>query len=136
MNSSGGAEGRTDKSANEKQPLSLEVLPATDLERVAQIPAGGCPRRYCWWWCSSLFRWELAVGEGCTFLGSKKPKGYKYSNEPCCRSDPSSFFDQFEPREPFIEADQIDASKWLVFRDQTTRKHETRAKGAGDSSDG
>ena len=87
-----------------------------DLPRAAELPPDACPRRYCWWWRSSMFEWNLTVSEGCTFLKSEKPPGTTYGNVPCCRSDPSSNIDHFEPNEPYFESDQMDASRWLQFR--------------------
>jgi len=111
----------SEQSANKeakKRQLSLAErgLTEIDLTHAAKIPASGCPRRYCWWWISALFEWNLSPNEGCTLLQAKKPPGYKYGDVPCCRSEPSSSFDHFEPREPFIEADGIDASRWLQYR--------------------
>lgn len=110
-------EGARSEGVNEAQPFD-KLLTQADLVRASEIPAQGCPRRYCWWWISALFEWQLLPSEGCTFLKGKKPQGYKYPNTQCCRSVPSSDFDQFEPREPFIEADKIDPSRWLRYRDE------------------
>jgi hypothetical protein len=87
-----------------------------DLRLAAEIPADACPRRYCWWWTSLGFEWELAPIEGCTFLKTRRPSHWKFANVPCCRSDPSSHVDHFEPRGPHIEEDRIDASRWLKYR--------------------
>lgn len=89
-----------------------------DLERAAALSPGDCPRRYCWWWISLAFEWHLPPAEGCTFLKAKKHPDWKYADIPCCRSDPSSPLDHFEPREPQIEADNMDASGWLSYRDE------------------
>ena len=42
----------------------------------------------------------------------KRPRLGKFANTPCCRADPSSAIDQFEPREPIVMADAMDISKW------------------------
>jgi hypothetical protein len=101
----------------------LEVIDVSrdDLERAAAIPPHGCPRRYCWWWTNLSFEWELTPAEGCTLLKSEKRPSWKYSDMPCCRSDPASHVDHFEPREPHIEADGIDPSGWLSYRSEKNK---------------
>jgi len=96
----------------------LEVIEITpdDLSRAASIPADACPRRYCWWWVSLSFDWQLTASEGCTFLKVKKLPGWQYADLPCCRSDAASPIDHFEPRDPQIEVDGVDASQWLKYR--------------------
>jgi hypothetical protein len=61
-----------------------------DLKRVSELPRDQCPRRYCWWWRSLAFEWDLSPEEGCTFLKSKKPPGYKHPDVPCKRAVLSS----------------------------------------------
>lgn len=96
----------------------LEVVTITeeDLEKAARIPPGDCPRRYCWWWMSLSFEWNLTPREGCTFLKAKHPPRAKYTDTPCCRADSSSAIDHFECREPQIEADGVDPTGWLSYR--------------------
>src|SRR5437868_653546 len=90
---------------NSRSPL--RVLPSVDptpgdLERVAALSRGDCPRRYCWWWISLGFEWQLSAAEGCTFLTARKHPDWRYADIPCCRSDPSAPIDHFEPRGPQI----------------------------------
>lgn len=107
----------------------------SDLEKARGIPANGCPRRYCWWWISLSFEWDLTASEGCTLLKSPKPASFRYGDIPCCRSDSSSSVDHFEAREPHLEKDGIDPSRWIAFRaeknpvnhDPTTGKFGTTA---------
>jgi hypothetical protein len=86
---------------------ALEILipSAEDLERSRSIPRTECPRRYCWWWHSLSFDWDIEVSQGCTFLQSKKPPGWKHPEAPCKRSATESQIDQYEPREPHLEED-------------------------------
>src|SRR3954451_12318573 len=88
-----------------RSPLRLleEIAPTKeDLARTAALPPSECPRRYCWWWASLAFEWELTPKEGCTFLTARKHPDWKYTDIPCCRSDPSSPLDHFEPRGIYI----------------------------------
>ncbi len=76
-----------------------------DLARARALPQGACPRRYCWWWHSLSFDWDMAVRDGCTFMTSEKPPGYPVPDCPCKRVDKSSNIDHFEPREPHLIED-------------------------------
>src|SRR5262249_17757117 len=113
---------RANEPGNEgkRKRLSLSLaergLTDADLAQAAKMSSDCCPRRYCWWWGSALFEWDRSPSDMCTFLHSPKPTGYQPSDVPCCRSDATSLFDHFEPREPFLEADEIDGSKWLMYR--------------------
>src|SRR5262245_24412266 len=102
MNNSNLDQGGENQSNRNHLSLDERGVTETDLALAAQIPASGCPRRYCWWWVSALFEWNLSPSEGCTLLQAKKPPRFKYGNIPCCRSELSSPIDHFEPREPFI----------------------------------
>jgi hypothetical protein len=93
-----------------------------DIELAMRLPDDACPRRYCWWWTSLSFEWHLTPTEGCTFLTSKqRPPRIKYSDVPCCRCDPGSSVDHFEPREPDLEEDGIDPARWLEYRAEKWR---------------
>jgi hypothetical protein len=83
-----------------------------DLARAASIPAQECPRRYCWWWRSLSFDWELTPSEGCTFSTSPKPPGMTNADVSCRRCDSSSAVDHYEPREPHILKDGFAVPRW------------------------
>ena len=80
---------------------------ADDIARARSLPDGACPRRYCWWWHTLSFDWEIPVAEGCTFLTSEKPPGWPNASAPCKRSEPDSSADHFEPREPHLIEDGV-----------------------------
>src|SRR5262249_20861180 len=109
--------------ARRTRPRIIQEVASTesDIRKANVIPAGGCPRRYCWWWTSLSFEWNLTPQEGCTFLECPKPPGFRFSDIPCCRSEPSSRIDHFEPREPHIRRDGIDPSRWLQTREEKNR---------------
>lgn len=85
------------------------------------MPDDACPRRYCWWWVSLGFEWAIAPHQGCTFLNAAKPPEFRFSDIPCCRSEPSFRIDHFEPREPHLQNDGVDPSRWLRVRDAKAR---------------
>jgi hypothetical protein len=71
------------------------------------------PRRYCWWWQSLAFDWDTPIAAGCRLRESAKPPEFRLPEVPCCRLDPASGVDQYEPREPHLEEDGF-------FRDRFT----------------
>lgn len=115
MNSTnqGGAEERLPRLG---RILEIAQPSAEDLRRASLVSADECPRRYCWWWRSLSFDWDLPASEGCTWIRTNKPEHWRYADVPCRRCDSSSNIDHFEPREPHIEADGIDASAWHTAR--------------------
>jgi hypothetical protein len=56
-------------------------------------------------------------------LDNKKPAHWKFTDTPCCRCDADSSIDQFEPRGAIIEADRIDASNWLRYRQENHEQY-------------
>jgi hypothetical protein len=99
--------------ARTKGRLFLSVTPSPDdLVRAANIPVDQCPRRYCWWWRSLSFDWDVTPMEGCTFLTSPKPRNMTNADVPCRRYDSSSMVDQYEPREPHLLEDGFAGPRW------------------------
>ncbi len=84
-----------------------------EIERAQALPAGACPRRYCWWWRSLEFEWHIEPAVGCTFLASPKPPGWPMPERPCRRADSSSSADHFEPREPHMIEDGV-LPRWFL----------------------
>jgi hypothetical protein len=118
MSNSTFEEGQNNESTSGGRFLVEVVSTEPDIEKAKTIPPGGCPRRYCWWWVSLSFEWQLTPPEGCTLLSAKKPANFRYADVACCRSDPSSPIDHFEPREPHLERDNMDPALWLRFREE------------------
>jgi hypothetical protein len=86
---------------------------AADVARAAELPVlTACPRRYCWWWQSLGFDWDTPVATGCRLSESPKPPGFRFAEVPCCRLDPASGVDHYEPREPHLEADGFDRHRF------------------------
>jgi hypothetical protein len=96
-----------------KGRLLVAVMPSSDdLVRAASIPVDQCPRRYCWWWRSLSFDWDVTPLEGCAFLTSPKPRNMANTDVSCRRCDPSSTVDQYEPREPHLLEDGFAVPRW------------------------
>ncbi|MEO0631648.1 MAG: hypothetical protein AAFY46_13125, partial [Planctomycetota bacterium] len=55
--------------ATQGTPRDFNVYDSShnDKERAANLPLDACPRRYCWWWQSLGFDWDMPPREGCTF---------------------------------------------------------------------
>jgi len=105
--------GQTTPTRRSRGRLFLAVTPSPeDLKRAANIPAGQCPRRYCWWWRSLAFDWGLTPLQGCTFLSCEKPPNFKNADVPCRRCDSSSAVDHYEPREPHLLEDGFAVPQW------------------------
>lgn len=90
---------------------------SVDIERAKLLPASACPRRYCWWWRSLQFEWDIAPIAGCTFSDSGKPADWSEGDEPCVRSHPTSKSDHFEPREPHMIEDGLLPAWFLRLND-------------------
>jgi hypothetical protein len=80
--------------------------PPEDIERAAQLPLTDCPRRYCWWWRSLSFDWDLSLEQGCRRHESEG------GGTPCCRRDPTSTVDHYEPREPHLMEDGFEVDRF------------------------
>lgn len=87
-----------------------------DVRRAKTLPPSTCPRRYCWWWRSLAFEWDISPAEGCTFLTSEKPPNWHNPGRPCKRADPESSTDHFLPRESNLIEDGL-LPEWFVRMD-------------------
>ena len=83
-----------------------------DLDCARRLPLG-VPKRYCWWWKTLSFDWELSVAAGCDYLARPKPSHWKNIEVPCCRMEAASGADHYEPREPHLEADRFERYRFL-----------------------
>jgi hypothetical protein len=97
--------------------FSIHKPTPEDLARAATIAPSECPRRYCWWWQTLAFDWNLPPAAGCTFSTAKKPHGWQHADATCKRADPTSPHDQFEPREPHLMEDGFSPTR---FQQQAT----------------
>lgn len=93
--------------------FSPHPVSAEDRVRVDSLGRADCPRRYCWWWHSLTFDWDVPVSEGCTFLAAKKHPDWRNAHTPCCRADEESRVDHFEPRDSTLAEDAVSANRFL-----------------------
>lgn len=70
-----------------------------DIKRARKLQRCECPRRYCWWWSTATFDWDVATKDGCdiTFDHPDLTK--------CSRAVPEATTDLFEAMEENLEAD-------------------------------
>ncbi len=94
------------------------VVPSSEeISRARSLPADACPRRYCWWWRTLSFEWELTPAEGCAVTTAAKPKSWRGPERPVCRRcDPAAAVDWYEPRSGEIAVDGIaeTAERWMA----------------------
>jgi hypothetical protein len=87
-----------------------------DVARASNLRPDECPRRYCWWWRSLSFEWDISLSEGCVYDARKHPRfldpSWTDRDAPCCRRDPTSSVDRFESRDPHLEEDGFNAKRW------------------------
>lgn len=105
----------------ESDYFRLEGITDEDLLKVKEMGRSECPRRYCWWWHTISFDWELKPEHGCTWSESAKSENWPHKDEQCIRCDKSSKVDLFESRGPHIAADGVDPSKWFEHQQQVNK---------------
>jgi hypothetical protein len=97
-----------------RRALPLFAAPPADVEEARErLTREQCPRRYCWYWHSLSFDWEMKPEDGCgvanEFIGNAMLKRQGADVGPwrqCCRAtgNPQQA-DYYEPREPHLKAD-------------------------------
>jgi hypothetical protein len=95
-----------------------QIRSPEDIARALAISLNQCPRRYCWWWRSLAFKWDIDVYQGCTFVsdrdrGKVDPK-WPMQAWPCRRADPASPADHYEPRDSALIEDGIETQRWVA----------------------
>jgi hypothetical protein len=108
-----------------------------------KLTRGQCPRRYCWYWHSLSFDWELKPEDGCEVANEHpcdsllKDQGAEVSRwRQCCRaSDNPQHPDYYEPREPHLEADGWPANYFTVVGKTVRRRRFERRKRGGRKSE-
>lgn len=105
----------------EPHPQRNYMLKPNDKVKLTQISPKDCPRKYCWWWRTLAFDWEISAAEGCTFLEAARkgalPNYAVRPDLPCCRADSSSEVDHYDPQDPYILEDGVD-DRWLNAFDE------------------
>src|SRR5262249_19839301 len=96
--------------------LYLAVVPTpAQLEEARQrLTREKCPRRYCWYWHTLAFDWEVSPEQGCEVaerhihrLVLERRQGRPVAPwQHCCRASGNPHHpDYYEPREPHLAAD-------------------------------
>lgn len=89
------------------------ALPEEVQEARQKLKRNLCPRRYCWYWHSLSFDWQLKPEEGCRVADEHPshalptPSGAAVAPwRQCCRASGNAHHpDFYEPREPHLKAD-------------------------------
>jgi hypothetical protein len=107
-----GSDFSNDNSVSDVRMHRPYTISKDDLDKVRSFDTSTCPRRYCWWWTSLKFEWNLSAAEGCTFMDAEKPEGWNNADCECRRTGADSNVDQYEPRDAQILEDKVDSSLW------------------------
>jgi hypothetical protein len=96
--------------------IFLSVVPSpTELKLARErLTRESCPRRYCWYWHTLAFNWEINPDQGCEvaerhihrlILEQKEGKSLPPWQQ-CCRATGNPrHADYYEPREPYLKSD-------------------------------
>jgi hypothetical protein len=124
---------------NERQALRLFAAPPAEVEEARKrLTREQCPRRYCWYWHSLSFDWDLKHEEGCGVANGHicdallMQRGAEVGPwRQCCRASGNPEHpDYYEPREPHLEADgwSVDFFQ-IVGKAARRRRFERRQRG-------
>jgi hypothetical protein len=129
-----------------KVHLSDSPSPAELEQARERLTRGCCPRRYCWYWHTLAFDWDLNPEQGCEVAqrhihrlllerAQGRPVGLW---QQCCRATGNSQHrDYYEPREPHLKADGWPEDFFLVVgkvarRRQFERRRHGKRRQGGD----
>lgn len=111
----------SDETNDEKYGKPIWLPSESELDRARSLPKTECPRRYCWWWKTICFDWDLTPTEGCTFEKRRDQGGvdprWPDREFPCKRCVPGSKADHYEPREPHLLEDGFAEDRFVVKPD-------------------
>jgi hypothetical protein len=121
--------------------IQLCVTPSlAELEQARErLTRESCPRRYCWYWHTLAFDWEINPDQGCEVaerhihrLVLERRQGEPLPTwQQCCRATGNpQHADYYEPREPHLEADGWPEEYFLVVgKAARRRRFERRQRG-------
>jgi hypothetical protein len=120
--------------------IYLAVTPSpAELEQARErLSRESCPRRYCWYWHTLAFDWELSPAEGCEVanrhihrLLMERQGEVVPAWQQCCRASGNPNHPHYyEPREPHLEADGWPADFFqVVGKAARKRRFERRQRG-------
>ena len=101
-----------------------------------------CPRRYCWYWQSLRYDWEIKPSDGCTVatrhinqLQHDDPQGIAPWRECRRASGNSQHADFYESRDPHLMEDGFPTDFFkMVGKEYRQRKYERRKRGESKHS--
>jgi hypothetical protein len=127
-----------DKPAGARIHLSVTISPAELQIAQEKLRRESCPRRYCWYWHTLAFDWELSAEQGCEVAHRhihRLSLEFQYSTqiEPwqqCCRATQNPQQpDYYEPREPHLAADGWPQDYFnIVGKTARRRRYERRSR--------
>jgi hypothetical protein len=120
--------------------IHLSVTPSpAELERARDLlTRESCPRRYCWYWHTLAFDWDVSPEQGCEvaerhihrLLLERRSKEPLPAWQQCCRaSGNTQHQDYYEPREPHLKADGWPKDFfWIGGKAARRRRYERRRR--------
>lgn len=107
-------------------------------EARSKLRRSDCPRRYCWYWHSSSYDFDMDIYDGCEVserFGSDYPNKRDLDLDPpktreCCRASGNNQHpDYYDPREPHLMEDGFPTDYFsVVGKKYRTRKYNRRKK--------
>src|SRR5262249_53333694 len=94
--------------------LTVTPSPAELAQARHRLARTSCPRRYCWYWHTLAFDWDMSPAEGCEVaerhihrLVLERRQGEPLlAWQECCRASGNAQHpDLYEPREPHLRDD-------------------------------
>jgi hypothetical protein len=127
------------KSLGARIHLSVTPSPAELQDARERLTRESCPRRYCWYWHTLAFDWELTPEQGCEVAARhihrlllERQSGKQVPAwQQCCRASGNAQNpDYYEPREPHLERDGWPEDFFqVVGKKARRRRYERRRRG-------
>jgi hypothetical protein len=123
-----------------KKSIPLNVFgarPEEVEEARKRLTSDQCPRRYCWYWHSLSFDWQLKPIDGCQ-VAEQHPHDKRLARggakvvprRQCCRATGNPLHvDYYEPREPHLKADGWSENYFSVTGKEARRRRYARRQG-------
>src|SRR5262245_45724501 len=119
--------------------LSVTLSPAELEQARERLSRDSCPRRYCWYWHTLAFDWDVSPEQGCQVAERHFQRLLleRDTGEPvppwqqCCRASRNAqHADFYEPRGPHLEADGWPLDFFMVVgKAARRRRYERRRRG-------
>jgi len=133
------------------EPLGLRLYqsvtpsPAELQQARERLTRESCPRRYCWYWHTLSFDWDVSPEQGCK-VGERQIHRLLLERrtgealppwQQCCRAsgDPEHP-DYYEPREPHLEADGWPEDFFQIVGKAARRRRYERRRRRGRRKEG